>query len=295
MQENPHTGSVPAQHNSGVHAPNAEQSRAWNGDDGRHWVDHTQRYESILQGFDRPLLQAAELSTADRVLDVGCGCGQSTFAAARLVPTGAVTGLDLSEPMLAYARDRAGPTQSAEVTFELGDAQRHAFLPGGYDAVISRFGVMFFADPSAAFTNIAAAVRPGGRLAFVCWQPADRNPWTRKTAGTLAEYVDFPDEGEHRCGPFAFADPARIREVLAGTGFVDVDITAITEPMRTADDVEDAIGFICEGSMATALTEAGPDLATRALDAVRAALAPHETDDGLVLPGHAWLVSARRA
>lgn len=276
-------------------APNAEQAREWNGDNGRHWVEHNQRYESILHAFDRPLLQAAELHADDRVLDLGCGCGQTTFEAARLVPDGAVTGLDLSEPMLELARHRSGRTHSAEVTFEQADAQIHPFTPAGYDAAVSRFGVMFFADPSAAFTNIATALRPGGRLAFVCWQPPDRNPWFRKTAGTLAEYVDFPDESEDACGPFSLTDPARIREVLAGTGFVDVDISAITEPMRTADDVEDAIDFICEGSMATTLTEAGPEIKARALDAVRTALAPHDTEDGLVLPGYAWLVTARRA
>ncbi len=293
MQQDPDTST--AAHEDDSSTPNAEQARVWNGDNGRHWVVHNQRYESILQAFDRPLLRAAELHAKDHVLDVGCGSGQTTFKTAQLVPGGAVAGLDLSEPMLAQARDRAGLAHSAEITFEQGDAQIHPFTPAGYDAAISRFGVMFFADPAAAFTNIATAVRPGGRLAFVCWQPPDRNPWFRKTAGTLAEYVAFPDEREDACGPFSLTDPARIREVLAGTGFVDVDITAITEPMRTANDVEDAIHFVNDGPMATALTEAGPDIKARALDAVRTALAVHETEDGLVLPGLAWLVTARRA
>ena len=150
---------------------NSEQAKAWNGPEGVHWARNQDRWNAVNEGFNEPLLEAAAITGTHRVLDLGCGSGQTTRLAARRASEGGALGLDLSGPMLAEARARAEREGIANVSFTRGDAQVHPFEPGAFDVAISRFGVMFFADPVAAFANIGRALRPGGRLAFVC--PAD--------------------------------------------------------------------------------------------------------------------------
>lgn len=162
---------------------NTEQAQAWNGYEGTHWARNQARWDAVNEGFNEPLLAAAAIGERDHVLDIGCGAGCTTRLAAQRASGGRVLGLDLSAPMLERARESAQSAHISNVFFEQGDAQAHPFEAGTFDVVISRYGVMFFADPVAAFTNIGKSLRPGGRMAFVCGAEAEGNEWLRAVAG----------------------------------------------------------------------------------------------------------------
>ena len=206
---------------------NTDQAEHWNTGDERRSLDRQpgplRPHARAVRGHDPRRRRAAPRWT---VLDVGCGCGGTTLAAARLVAPGEAVGLDLSGPMLARARADAEAAGLGNAAFRQGDAQVHALEPARFDAVMSRFGVMFFADPVAAFENIRSATRPGGRLVFVCWQPLAANQWLLVPGAALAEHVRPAGFGTaDGPGMFAFADPDRIRPILAEAGWRDVEIT----------------------------------------------------------------------
>lgn len=276
--------------------PNAEQTAYWNGEEAAHWVTHEDRYDAMLRPFVGPLLTAAGISESDRVLDVGCGCGATTRAAARVADHGAALGVDLSEPMLEYARSRAREEKIGNARFEQADAQVHPFEAASFEVAISRFGVMFFADAVAALANIARALRPGGRVAFVCWQDLLSNEWISVPGLAAAEHVPLPDLGAPGApGPFSMADRARLDRLLLEASFADVHIEPVEEPLSVGREIEETVDFLRETGMGRALL-AGADraAASRALDAVREALVPYRTPDGVVLGSAAWLVTARR-
>ena len=273
---------------------NTEQAEAWNTDEGVHWAAHAERYDAMIAAFTQPLLDAATIGDSDSVLDIGCGNGQTSRLAARRAIRGRVVGLDLSGPMLARARDLAVAEGLTNVAFEQGDAQVRALVPASFDVAISRFGVMFFADPVAAFRNLGRALRPGGRLAFVCWQDLSRNEWLLVPVGAALEHVPMPDLGPPGApGPFSLAEPDHLSSTLGSAGFRSVAITAVDRQVRLGDDAKDAMAFLRGTSMARILLDkADGATATRALDAVTEALRAHEAPDGLYLNGAAWLVTA---
>jgi SAM-dependent methyltransferase len=273
---------------------NTEQAEAWNTKEGLHWAAHAERYDAMSAAFNQPLLDAATLGETDSVLDVGCGNGQTTRLAARRANRGTALGLDLSGPMVARARDLAVAEGLTNVVFEQGDAQVHTFAPASFDVAISRFGVMFFADPVAAFRNLGQALRPGGRLAFVCWQDLSRNEWLLVPVGAALEHVPMPDLGPPGApGPFSLAEPDHLRDVLGSAGFERVVTTAVDRQVRLGDDANDAMAFLRGTSMARILLDRADEAAaTRALDAVTEALRAHEGPGGLYLNGAAWLVTA---
>lgn len=275
--------------------PNTEQAEAWNGDEGRHWVAHRPRYDAMLRRLTPHLLDAGDVSAAERVLDIGCGSGETTCAAARAAQHGLALGVDLSVALLSEARRRAAQDGVDNVCFEQGDAQLHPFAAESHDLVMSRFGVMFFDDPGAAFVNIARALRPDGRLAFLCWRDISHNEWILTLGGALAAHVELPALDATGPGPFSLAEPRRIRELLDGSGFADVSVTAVTEPMRFGDDIDDVLDFVRDTALARELLSDADEATTRkAFEAIRAALAPHQSPEGVLLGGAAWLVTARR-
>lgn len=274
--------------------PNAEQVDYWNGPEGRHWADREDRFDAMLAPFIGPVLDAAGIEAGDRVVDVGCGNGALSRAAA--ARGAVVTGVDISAPML----DRAGRHAEADgraIDFVQADAQVHPFA-GGFDAVVSRFGVMFFADPAAAFANLARALEPGGRLAFVCWQAQPANEWVAVPALAMLPLVGPPDMPPPDApGPFAFADADRVTGIVAGAGFADVACEPLALPLLLGGGlgVDETVAFLGEGGMGKRFL-AGADAATaeRALAAVRVALEPFVTPDGVRMGSAAWLVSAVR-
>jgi SAM-dependent methyltransferase len=275
---------------------NTAQSEHWNTGDGiSHWIANHARYDRMHAPFTRLILGAARPQPGQRLLDVGCGCGGTTLAAARLIAPGQATGLDLSGPMLAQARADAEAAGLANVVLEQGDAQVHALEPAGFSTVISRFGVMFFEDPVAAFANLRSATRPGGRLVFVCWQPLAANQWLLLPQRALAEHLALPAPAGAGPGMFALADPDRIRSVLGAAGWTDVEVTSEQESILVAGggSIDDAVEFLRTGSMARAML-AGADAATaaRAIASMRAAISPHADAEGVHLEAAVWLVRA---
>jgi SAM-dependent methyltransferase len=274
---------------------NTEQFRAWNGDDGHDWLVNADRYDRASSRYDPRLIEAAGIGAADRVLDVGCGGGVSTRAAARVVLDGHATGIDLSAPLLGEARRRSAAAGLTNTTFVQGDAQVHAFEPASFDVVISRFGVMFFGDPVAAFTNLGRAVRPGGRLALLAWQGLARNEWLQTVLETLAAGRTLPAPPMGAPGPFGLADPDGVRRILAAAGFVDADLADVREPVNFGADRVDAYAFVSSLGVTRGLLRGLDEPSgTAALEALRNRLADHATADGVLLGAAAWLITARR-
>ncbi|MEU1313442.1 class I SAM-dependent methyltransferase [Streptomyces cinnamoneus] len=273
---------------------NTEQEQAWSGYEGQHWADHHERWNAVNAGFNQPLLAAAAIGVEGRVLDIGCGAGQTSRLAAGQAARGRVLGLDLSGPELRLARELADREGLAHLAFEQGDAQVHPLPQGEFDVAISRFGVMFFDDPVAAFGNVRRALRPGGRLVFVTMAEPGRSEWVR-AVGALREHVPMPysdaDGGES--GMFSLASPARVREVLGGAGFRDVTVAPVVASQDWGRDAREAADFLLgSGPLRFLLDQAVPEVARRAGEALTTALDAYARPEGVHLRSTAWLVTA---
>jgi SAM-dependent methyltransferase len=271
----------------------ADQVAYWNGPGAAQWVARQGHSDAMLA----PVAEAAIARLAPppdaRVLDIGCGCGATTLMLAARLPEGRVTGLDVSAPMLTVARGRGAGI--GNLAWLCADAATHPFPPGGWDLAFSRFGVMFFGDPVAGFANLRRALRPGGRMLFACWRPLSENPWMGVPLAAATPHLPpLPEVGPEDPGPFAFADPARIRRILAGAGWTEPTITPCDVMLDLAagqglDAAADHATRI--GAAARAMRDQPEEVRTAAAAAIRDALAPHATADGRVaLAGAVWLV-----
>lgn len=273
-------------------AANAAQATYWNEQAGPTWVEFQTPLDRQLEPLGRRVMSELALAGA-RVLDVGCGAGATSLALADAVgPQGSVLGVDVSQPLLDAARRRAEGRPN--LRFEQADAQTFAFEPGAFDAVFSRFGVMFFADPVAAFSNLRKALKPGGRLAFVCWQAPSENPIMvlpmQAALPLVATPPSPPEPGAP--GPFAFADAERVRSILGAAGFEDVAVTPHNEKIG-GGGLQDALGVALKVGPLGALLRENPDQRDAVVSAVRDALAAHEGPDGVKLDSATWIVTAR--
>jgi SAM-dependent methyltransferase len=279
--------------------PNAEQIVYWNEQAGPKWATLQDRIDQQIRPLGELAMARAALAAGERVLDVGCGCGDTTLALARRVaPGGSVLGLDISAPMLARAGERlAEAGLGAAASFVQADAQTHAFAPAAFDVLYSRFGVMFFADPPAAFTNLRRALRPGGRLAFVCWQAATDNPWMLVPMAAALQHLPPPElPAPGAPGPFAFADPERVRGILAAAGYADVSLEPVQMTLTIGGgDLDQTVDFLLQmGPTARALRDTtDAAVVTRVAAAVREALLPYATPDGVRMDSASWIVTAR--
>ncbi|GIH18893.1 class I SAM-dependent methyltransferase [Rugosimonospora africana] len=270
---------------------NAVQAQRWNGDTGRRWIAQRERHAAVRQRLMPYLLRAAAVRPGDRVLEVGCGCGELTVALARAArPGGRVLGLDLSGPILAVARRLAAEAGAAEVRFVRGDAQVRRLPAAAYDVVVSGFGVMFFDDPAAAFGNLLGALRPDGRLAFLCWQDElDNEVFSIPLRACLA-HSRLTGVG----GGDPFADPGWVSALLGRVGYTDVQVVPVREPARIGMDVSDVLGYLCDTSRVRELMARLGDESAAAW--VRAAMAEQLTErqrpDGVWVEAAAWLVTA---
>lgn len=274
---------------------NEEQWAYWNRIEARHWVDHQQQYDEMLEPFGAAVLETARVTAAERVLDVGCGNGATTRSAARAATDGSALGIDLSEGMVERARDLAKSEGLTNVDFEQDDAQTRAFQ-SDFDCAISRFGVMFFEDPVAALANIRSSLRDGGRVAFAVWQDLLANEWLAVPAGGLLEHITMPDLGQPGPGPFSLSDADHVRHVLDAAGYSDIALDGFQTQMLVGGrgTLDEAVDFLRNTGIARALLdEAAPDVEQRAMAAVRELLEPRMTPEGLRLGGSAWLVTAR--
>ncbi len=277
--------------------PNAEQIRVWNEVYAPKWIRFQRAIDEQIGPLGRLAMDRAAIRIGERGLDVGCGCGETTLEfAARVGPSGSVVGLDVSAPMLGEAERRARERGVANARFWNSDAQTHAFSAAEFDVAYSRFGVMFFADPVRAFANLHKALRPGGRLAFVCWQALDRNPWMGVPMAAAAREIPFPPPPEpHAPGPFAFSDPDRVRRILADAGFGNVAIDGHEEILSIGGggSVDAAAEFLVQmGPTGNAVRQAGPSAESRVQTAVKAALAAFSGPDGVKMSSATWIVLA---
>ena len=278
--------------------PNLEQIRFWNENAGHHWVAQQAALDFQLEPFRQGAMARLTLSPGARVIDVGCGCGGTTLALAELVgPSGSVTGVDISEPMLVRARERAQAANRPQARFLTADAQTHVFPSAGADALFSRFGVMFFADPTAAFANLHAALRPGGQLVFVCWQALPQNPWMLVPLMAAAQHLTLtPPANPDAPGPFAFARGDRVQGILRDAGWSDVRLEAFAPTMQlsASRDLDEVVDFMLQlGPLAAAMREADAQVVPRVRQAVREALLPYHGPEGVRMDTSAWIVTAR--
>jgi SAM-dependent methyltransferase len=259
--------------------------------DGRGPVD----YDAELQLLNDVLRRAYDIRSHDRVLDIGCGAGQTTRDAARLAVAGSVLGVDVSARMIERARRLTEAEGLHNVIFELGDAQTHRFDAEYFDVVISRFGVMFFADPVAAFTNIARGVRRGGRLVMMVWQDRSRNEWSVSIQRALADSAELPVQAPGTPDAFSLGDPSNTQGILESAGFVEATFTDVHEPVYYGPDVDAALEWVSGFSnVSAALQRSDGDSAARAREQLRRTYAAHASNDGVWLDSRAWIVAARR-
>jgi SAM-dependent methyltransferase len=273
---------------------NTDQLGAWDGDEGAYWAAHADHFDRCMATHHRALMEAAAIAPSDRVLDLGCGTGQTTRDAARAATGGTALGVDLSSLMIQEARRRAESEGLANAFFEQADAQIHPFDAAAYDVAISRTGAMFFGDLPAAFANVARAVRSGGRIALLTWQPLSENEWIQAFMGALAAGRDLPGPPPDGPGPFTLAEPDRVRAVLGGTGFGDVTLEPLRTGMWFGDDAEDAHRFIL-GQLGWMLQGLDAGTRARAEESLRSTMVAHESADGVDFDSAAWLIRAVRA
>lgn len=273
---------------------NEQMAAAWDGPEGDHWADHAERYEATAEHYRRTLLGAVDLTEHSAVLDIGCGTGVSTIEAGRIASAGSALGVDLSSRMLARGRSLAAAEGLGHVRFDQADAQVHPFDAATYDVAMSSFGAMFFSDPVAAFANIGRALRPGGSLVMLVWRDLARNEWVEAVRTALAAGRDLPVPPPGAAGPFGLADRRIATQRLEDAGYRHVDFTSIDEPIRFGRDAGDAYSFVSTFGITRGLTA---DLDTPARDAalerLHRTLEDHETADGVLFRGSAWLISAR--
>ena len=236
---------------------NAEQQAYWNGEAGMRWTRRQEIQDAVLSPISEIVVDRAAAAAGDYVIDIGCGCGATSVVLAQQVgETGRVLGLDISAPMLARARERIG--YGSPLTFVEADATVYPFEAGRADLLFSRFGVMFFANPIISFANMRTALRPGGRLVFVCWREPKLNPWLIAPLQAAYKHVPrLPEVSADAPGPFAFASQAKLRGILERTGFAD----AVVEPFDLSLDL--GAGHGLDMAVETTLS-IGP--ASRALD-----------------------------
>jgi ubiquinone/menaquinone biosynthesis C-methylase UbiE len=278
------------------HDQNADQIAYWNGAGGQRWADRQPVQDILLQPVADILIERARITAGERIIDVGCGSGSTTFAFARAVgASGHVMGIDISAPMLARAREVA--PSSAPVELTLADATIHAFAPESFDLLASRFGVMFFADPALSFTNMRRGLRRSGRLAFACWREARENPFFMTPLQAVYRHVPkMPQMGPEDPGPFSFASEARVNRILTAAGFSEVAM----EPCNLALDIAvgggpDAAvkGALEIGPAARALAEQPPEVVAAAAQSIREALTPHVKGQTVPLDAAIWIVTAK--
>lgn len=271
----------------------------WNGDSGTRWAANLARLDLMLEDFGNAAIAAANAQPGELVLDIGCGSGTSSFPLARQVgPDGHVLGIDISQQLVEIAR--AAAPADAPVEFCCADAAAAPFPAGNFDLLFSRFGVMFFDDPVAAFTHMRRALKPGGRLAFICWRGAQENDWVRLPIAAIRDIVAPAPADPDAPGPFAFGDRQRLADILAAAGFAAIDIAPFDTTISYGrgatreDAVDDALDMAFQvGPLSRALADQPEELRAEAAIAVRAAFAKQPGVRSVLIDGAAWIVTAQ--
>lgn len=274
---------------------NTAQAELWNGELGRKWAAEQDDLDAMLAPIGMGGITKANFAPGENVIDIGCGCGATSLAIAEKIrPGGRVLGADISAPMLERARQRAAAISNVE--FMLADASSYKFTPASADVIFSRFGVMFFADPMAAFANIRTALKADGRLCLVVWRPVKENPWVMKSLMIAAKHVSMPAPlGPGDPGPFSFGDPARVTRILEGAGFKNVKLEPQDLPITigAGRDLNGAVDFLLGvGPIRSILAEQTPELREKVSKEIKQAMAADFGAQGLRLGSATWIVTA---
>lgn len=260
-----------------------------------HSLEYEDQLESLTARYDPVLLAAAAPGPGERVLDIGCGSGATSRSVARCVPRSTVVGVDVSFAAIDRARARSGAEGLANTGFEHGDLETHPLAAGSFDVAVSRFGAMYFTHPEVAFTNIARALRPDGRLALLVWRDIDHNEWMTAVAGALAAGRARPGRPAGQPGAFGLADAGRVEQVLTDAGFTDLAAVAVERPVVFGPDADWAYALVStQGLARDSLDGLGGAVRQQALADLRTLLADHQTPDGVLFRSSAWLITARR-
>jgi SAM-dependent methyltransferase len=275
-----------------VDPTNTAMAQRWDGPGGAFWVEHADVFESQVAPYLQPYLAATGIGPGAHVLDVGCGSGRTAREAAGLAgPTGRVTGIDISGPMLELARRRTSAEGLGTVSFERADAQVADLGTARYDRVISRNGVMFFGDPVAAFANLARALKPDGQLVVLVWQSLAENEWYSDFRAAGSDGRTLPPLPPDAPGPFALGDPERVRAVLTAAGFAEPELTGVRRTMIYGPDL--ATAEVMATSVITPLLDELDDAGReRARAALRRTLQDHLGPDGVAYRSAMWIITA---
>jgi len=278
------------------HDKNTDQIAYWNGPNGQRWTDRQAEQDVLLAPVSKALIDRAAAKAGDRILDVGCGCGSTSIALAEQVaPSGFVLGIDISGPMLARARELA--PKGAPVDFALADATVYPFDPESFDLLVSRFGVMFFAEPAVSFANLRRALRPSGRVAFACWREPRENPWMMAPLQAIYQHVPkLPPQGPEDPGPFAFASEARVNRILGEAGYrsIEMEPVALSLDIAIGRGLDAAVQAAMQiGPGSRALDGHPPEMRAAAAKSVREMLTPYLRGQSVALAGSIWIVTAR--
>jgi SAM-dependent methyltransferase len=276
-----------------AHTAAEEQQKRWNGPGGRAWVELQASLDRIFKPLEDLLVDAAAAQSPRTVLDVGCGTGGTTVALARRLGTNAsCTGVDISEPMIEAARARAAQ-QETPATFIVADAQAHAFEPARFDAIVSRFGVMFFADPIAAFANLRRGAGDAAHLLFIAWRGAADNAFMTTAERAAAPLLPhLPERKPDAPGQFALADDRRVHAILDASGWTDVEIRPLDAPC-TLPESELTAYLSRMGPVGMALQDADDASRDRVIETVRPAFDPYVHGDEVRFTAACWIVTAR--
>ena len=281
-----------------THSPaNAAQIEFWNGPTGQRWTRLQKRIEDNLRPFTAATLERLAPEAGERIVDIGCGAGDTTLALAERVQAhGFVLGVDVSRPLLNRATARAANTPEYPVRFVEADAAAYAFERASFDALFSRFGVMFFADPAAAFANLRRGLKPGGRIAFCCWRDRRENPWVTLPVAAARKHLSElpPAPGPDEPGPFSFADTARIRRILTSAGFARVVCEKFDPLLAYGTEPRDAADYLTQmGPIGSVLQEHPEALRAAVAETLAGTLEAHREAGGIRLAAAVWIVTAR--
>lgn len=277
----------------GTHRTHDEQTALWNGHAGRAWVEAQELLDQMLKPFEDLLVEAVSTGSTDRVLDVGCGTGSTTLAVARrLGAGGGCVGIDISEPMITAARQRA-EREGSRASFIRANAQTHAFEPAGFDRIISRFGVMFFDDPIQAFANLRRAVQDDAQLRFVAWRGPAENPFMTTAERAAAPLLPkLPARRLDGPGQFAFADPGRVQHILEESGWAGIDIRPLEVECTLPE--KELVRYLTQlGPVGLALQELNEQAREQVIDTVRVAFEPYVHGEEVRFATACWVVEAR--
>jgi len=276
---------------------NAGQIEFWNGDHGVSWAQYADIVDIMFSAITDSVLDAAEIGTGDRVLDLGCGNGGTTLAAAnRVTPIGNVTAVDISAPMIERAKERSAAAGLTNVTYMLGDAATYPFAAGSFDKLISRLGSMFFENPETAFRNMLPALASGATVALGVWRGPRENQWAMGPVAAAKEFLEMPPRpGPTDPGPFSFADPDRVKSVLGAAGLQDIELAPLDFQIPLGNTLDEALNFVMEmGPLSAPLATVTGDNRDKAIEAITKVLKDNQGADGVVhLAGACWIVTAR--